>query len=140
MISKNLGSYVFLVWLLLQTEIFIVIILTVGNRDLNYVNCKVEPCPPLTAISDLHVLFCFHGIVESGKVFQPNHFVPVVIDDKPEGGEKRKLQTQKVSPNQQKSKSKKTSSINLVQSKISFPSFVNAPDPKPCTVFLLLIR
>ena len=95
-------------------------------------NCKVEPCPPLRAISDLHVLFCFHGIVESGKVFQPNHFVPLVFDDKPAGGEKRKLPAQKVSPNQQKSKSKKTSSVNLVQSKISFPSFVSAPDPKPC--------
>ena len=95
-------------------------------------NCKVEPCAPLRAISDLHVLFFFHGVVESGKVFQPNHFVPLVFDDKPAGGEKRKLPAQKVSENQQKSKSKKTSSVNLVQSKISFPSFVSAPDPKPC--------
>ena len=54
-------------------------------------NCKVEPCPPLRAISDLHVLFCFHGIVESGKVFQPNHFVPLVFDNKPAEDEKRKL-------------------------------------------------
>ena len=92
-------------------------------------NGKVEPCPPLIGESDLHVLFCFHGIVESGKVFQPNHFVPLVFYDKKNGGEKRKLPAQKVSSNQ---KSKKITSGHLVQSKISFPSFVSVPDREPC--------
>ena len=93
-------------------------------------NCKVEPCPPLRGMSDVHVLFCFQGIVESGKVFQPNHFVPLMFYE-PTGGEKRKLPTQEISSNLQKSKSKKISSGNLVQSKISFP-FVSTPDPKAC--------
>ena len=83
-------------------------------------NCKVEPCPPTKPVVDVHVLFCFHGIVESGNVFQPNHFVPIVFDNKQAGGLKRKLPAQKVSSNLQ-SKSKKPHS-NLVQSKIAFPS------------------
>ena len=61
--------------------------------------CKVEPCPPTKPVVDVHVLYCFHGIVESGNVFQPNHFVPIVFDNKQAGGLKRKLPAQKVSSN-----------------------------------------
>ena len=74
----------------------------------------------------------FQGIVESGKVFQPNHFVHLMFYE-PTGGEERKLPTQNISSNLQKSNSKKISNGNLVQSKISFP-FVSTPDPLACSV------
>ena len=104
-------------------------------------NCKVEPCPPLRSLLDLHILFCFRGEVKSGEIFKPDHFVPLLYHDGA-GGEKRKLQT--VSPSLHTwtptctgnvPKAKKSCSNNvsnkMVQSKLSFSSSVSAPSPKP---------
>ena len=51
----------------------------------------IEPCPPIKAVSsDLHILFCFEGIVKASQVFKPNNFVPLIFQDS--SGNKRKLQ------------------------------------------------
>ena len=52
-------------------------------------NCMIEPCPPIKAVSDLHILFYFEGIAKPGEVFKPNHFVPLIFQT---AGDKRKLQ------------------------------------------------
>ena len=53
-------------------------------------NCFVEPRPPLKSEGDdLHILFCFEGVVRSGETFRPNHFVPLIFGEYT--GQKRKL-------------------------------------------------
>ena len=56
-------------------------------------NARVEPRPPVKSVADVYVLFCYHGSVQSGVTFEPNHFVPIVFSTKPISGLKRKLAT-----------------------------------------------
>ena len=82
--------------------------------------CKIEPCPPLTVLSDLYILFCFKGIVKSGGNFKCNHFVTLVYRDQAASKGKRKLQT--VSPDicrQKTQRPEEICSVNtIVQSEI----------------------
>ena len=90
-------------------------------------NCMIEPCPPIKAVSsDLHILFCFEGIVKAGQVFKPNNFVPLIFQDS--SGNKRKLQRSVPSnlPKQMCSNSSKVvgdhGTSKKKQSKLSFPT------------------
>ena len=87
----------------------------------------IEPCPPIKAVSsDLHILFCFEGIVKAGQVFKPNNFVPLIFQDS--SGNKRKLQRSVPSnlPKQMCSNSSKVvddhGTSKKKQSKLSFPT------------------
>ena len=79
----------------------------------------IEPCPPIKAVSDLHILFYFEGIAKPGEVFKPNHFVPLIFQT---AGDKRKLQRPASSslPKTFCSNIVKGTS-NKIQSKLSFP-------------------
>ena len=73
----------------------------------------------------MHVLFCYHGVVEPGNVFQPiDHFVPIIFDNKQgaKGGALKRKFSQKVLSSLHP-KPKKPHG-NLSQSKITFPSLL----------------
>lgn len=43
-------------------------------------SCMVKPrANVMEGMHDLHVLFCYEGIMKSGEIFQPNHFVPLLF-------------------------------------------------------------
>ena len=83
----------------------------------------IEPCPPIKAVSDLHILFYFEGIAKPGEVFKPNHFVPLIFQT---AGDKRKLQRPASS-----SLPKKICSNNKIQSKLSFPTCTSVSELPP---------
>jgi hypothetical protein len=42
-------------------------------------NCIVKPRSNVKSMHDLHILFCYEGIIKSGETFRPNHFVPLLF-------------------------------------------------------------
>lgn len=92
------------------------------SRFRNLLNREIAPRMHGSGQGDIHILFCYEGVVIPGQPFKPNHFVPLIFHPR-KGGGKRKGDSVTIGQAPKKAKSDQSLSLTKPATKIS--SFFN---------------